>query len=229
MYKITLISTSHTEIGKCNSDELHKIIESISPEVIFEELPNNSFDRFYKGNQLPDEPLEIKCIKKYLQNHNIKHIPVDIDASPNLSTSDIEYMFNIFKKYDVYKKLEYEQDLLTAQDGFAYLNSKKCSELFDKKKITEKNLMEFGINNMNLLFHTYKLFHEEQDNRENEMLHNVYNYSKENQYNQAVFLIGSAHRNSIMQKIAEYETKEKLKLNWTFYNYQNPTSSNVQV
>lgn len=220
MHNITLIGTVHSENGKCNSDELYKIIETIGPEVIFEELSNDLFDRFYKGNQLSDESLEIKCIKIYLQNHNIKHIPVDIDVSPNLSTSEIEYMFNTFKKYDVYKKLDNEQNLLTAKDGFAYLNSNNCSELFEKKKITEKNLMEFGINK-NLLFHIYKLFHEEHDNRENIMLQNIYNYSKENQYNLAVLLIGSAHRNSVMQKITEYETKEKLKLNWTFYKNQN--------
>jgi hypothetical protein len=99
---------------------------------------------------------------------------------------------------------------------FAYLNSKKCSELFDKKKITETNLMEFEINK-NLLFNIYKLFHEEHDNRENEMLQNIYNYSKENQYDQAVFLIGSAHRKSIVQKALEYEKINSPKLNWTFY------------
>jgi pheromone shutdown protein TraB len=217
MYNITLIGTAHLEDGKCNSDELYNIIESINPEVIFEELPNYLFDKFYNGKQISDEPTEVKCIKKYLQNHNIKHIPVDIDVSPNLSTSEISYMFNTFRKYDVYKKLEHEQHLLTAEEGFAYLNSKKCSELFDKKKIIEKNLMEFGFNK-NILFRIHKLFYEEQDNRENAMLQNIYNYSEENQYNQAVFLIGSAHRNSIMQKITEYESKEKLKLNWTFYN-----------
>jgi hypothetical protein len=217
MYNITLIFTSHTELGKCNSDELYKIIENIGPEVIFEELPNDIFDRFYIGNQLSDEPLEVKCIKKYLQNYNIKHLPIDIDVSPNLSTSEIEYMFSTFKKYEVYKKIDDEQNILTSQYGFAFLNSNNNSELFEKKKITEKNLMEFGINK-NILFRIHKLFREEQDNRENEMLQNIYNYSRENQYKIGVFLVGSAHRNSIIRKITEYETRNKLKLNWSFYN-----------
>jgi hypothetical protein len=43
MYNITVISTDHTESGKCNSDELYKIIKSINPEVIFEEMPNSLF------------------------------------------------------------------------------------------------------------------------------------------------------------------------------------------
>ena len=216
MLNITLIGTVHSDNGKCNSDELYKIIESINPEVIFEELSNDLFNSFYKGKMISDEPLEIKCIKNYLLNNNIKHIPVDIDVSTNLSTGEINYMFDTFKKYDVYRKLENEQYLLTAREGFTYLNSKKCSELFNKKKATEKKLLGFEINR-NTLFRIYKLFHEEHDERENAMLQNIYNYSKENQYKQAVFLIGTAHRNSIMKKITEFQMKEKLKLNWIFY------------
>ena len=85
-------------------------------------------------------------------------------------------------------------------------------------KITEKQLIEFSGINKDILLHIYQLFHKEHDNRENVMLQNIYNYSKENQYNQAVFLLGYAHRKSIEQKISEYETKEKFKLNWIFYN-----------
>ncbi len=64
MNSITLIATAHFEIGKCNSYELYKIIEKISPEVIFEELSSNLFDEFYNQNQLCEEPLEVSCIKK---------------------------------------------------------------------------------------------------------------------------------------------------------------------
>src|SRR5690606_39983925 len=102
------------------------------------------------------------------------------------------------------KKIGNEQYFLMAQEGFAYLNNEKCSGLIDKKKVAEKNLMGFEINK-NTLFRIYKSFHEGQDNRENAMLQNIYNYSNENQYNQAVFLIGSAHRNSIIQKITRSE------------------------
>ena len=55
------------------------------------------------------------------------------------------------------------------------------------------------------------------DIRENAMLKNIYNYSKENQFNQAVFLIGTSHKKSIMQKITKYEKKSEVKLNWTMY------------
>lgn len=217
MSNIIIISTVHLEVGKCTSEELYKIIESIRPEVIFEELSGEHFDILYNENVSDRESLEVKCIKKYLINHNIKHIAVDIDVSKDLSKRDIDYLFDSFDKYVDYRKLTQEQDLLTAQEGFAYLNSKELLELFKRKACTERHIIETAGINKNILAHFYKLFHEEQDNRENEMIKNIYNYSRNSQYGQAVFLLGAAHRNSLIQKIAVCKTKEELNLNWIFY------------
>ena len=118
MNSITLTATTYLKIGKCNSNELYKIIEKISPEVIFEELSSNSFDEFYNKNLVRKEPLEVSCIKKKLQKNFIKHIPVDIDIDKNLSNDQIEFIFNTFLKYKIYKKLDDEQCLMTEQEGF---------------------------------------------------------------------------------------------------------------
>ena len=45
MYNITLVCTRHEELGACNSHEMHKILETINPEVIFEEIPPSFFDQ----------------------------------------------------------------------------------------------------------------------------------------------------------------------------------------
>ena len=240
MHNITLISTSHTESGKCNSDELYKIIESINPEVIFEELPPHWSDMFYSDsfdmrysvycdNNLLNRrlvvPFEVKCIKKYKQNYNIKIFPVDIDVNQKSSKyqDEIVFMNFTFMKHDDYIKLDNEQDSLIAREGFDFLNSDKYWDLLEKKEIIEKSIMESEIHKDRLL-HTYKLFHEEQyDTRENAMLKNIYNYSKKNQYNQAVFLIGVRHRKSIIQKIIEFEKTSETKLNWTIYGNKQKT------
>lgn len=47
MYNITLIATIHSENGKCNSEELHKILENIKPDVIFDELPVHFAEIYY--------------------------------------------------------------------------------------------------------------------------------------------------------------------------------------
>lgn len=216
MHNITLISTYHGELGKYNSDELYKIIESISPDVIFVELSADLFDRVYIENQLANEPPEIKSTKRYLLDHSIEIIPVDIEPDQTLSLSDIENMFDTFKRYTAYKKLEDEQYKITEREGLAFLNSKRNMDLFEEKKITERNLIEFMMNK-NQLLRIWNLFYEEQEKRENEMLQNIYNYSKENKYKQAISLLGSGHRKSLMQKIQEYETKEEFKLNWRIW------------
>ena len=232
MYNITLVGTIHSENGQCNPDELYKILEDINPEVIFDELPihfsdmfySDSFDMHYINSILlnrhpPEVPLEVKCIKKYKQNYNIKIFPVDIDVSQKSSKyqDEIFFMFLTFFNYEDYKKLDNEKETLIAQEGFHYLNSEKFLGFLEKKEVIEKNIMESEIQK-NRLLDIYKLFHAEQyDNRENAMLQNIYNYSKGNQYNQAVFLIGAEHRESIIQKIREYGKLAEIKLNWTMY------------
>ena len=217
MYNVTLISTEHIENGKCNSDELYQIIESINPEVIFEEETNDEKYSKYYYDENSFKSLEIRCIIKYLKKHNIQHIPVDIEPNQYLSYREWDYLFGIFREYDVYKKIVKEHCKLRNKKGFDYLNSKKCLELFDKTKITEKQLIEFSGINRNELLRIYKLFHKEHDNRENAMLRNIYYFSKENQYNQAIFLLGYAHRKSIIQKIIECEKNSEVKLNWTIF------------
>jgi len=218
MYNITLVCTRHKELGKCNSDELYKIIQSMRPDVIFEEMSPDLFDRVYKENQFSEESWspEAKSIKRYLQIYDIKHFPVDIDIAENVSVSDFNRMNSKFAKYDVYNKLLHEDRLMTMQEGFSYLNSKESEKMTEKMRITEKKLIE-SMTNQSWLINFYKLVYEEFDNRENKIIENIYNYSKENQYNQALLLIGAGHRKSIIEKIENYKKQENIKLNWTFY------------
>lgn len=219
MYNITVISTKHTESGKCNSDELYKILKSINPEVIFEEVSSSLFDIVYNGNLLTlpsNVPLELKCVKKYVQNHNIKHVAVDIDKR-YISDKEQDWMFDTFEKYDDYIRIETEQYLLTEQYGFNFLNSNKCLKLSEQKNIIIKNIIEVDIDK-NELFRVHQLFNRQDDTRENAMLQNIYNYSKENQYNRAVFLLGCAHRKSIIEKIIENKKMSEIKLNWTIFS-----------
>jgi hypothetical protein len=215
MHNVTLVCTIHSEIGKCNSDELYKIIDYINPDVIFEELPCKSFDKIYNSNR-SDIPLEAKCIKKYLQNHDIEHIPVDSIADPNRPPLE-KLMFEKFQRDTEYKKFKYDHNVLTAREGFDYLNSDRCMDLVEKWILIEKRIVESD-KHKDLYLHRHNSFYEDVDNRENVMLQNIYNYSKENQYYQALFLLGCGHRKSVISKITEYEKLSEIKLNWTIYN-----------
>jgi hypothetical protein len=209
MYNITLICTSHSESGKCNSRELYKIIGEFKPEIIFEELSLAAFNECYGPNNR--FTVETSAIKKYLQNHKLKHIPV---VGSEL-TKDLDSKLEILTKHRNYRDLIDTLMSLEKKYGFQFLNSEQCEQLFEKIKRLEKLILK---NNEDLIMsRIYQWGNETIDTYEHELIKNVYHYSEENKYINALMFIGAAHRKSIMQKIPDYEKKDKLSLNWTFY------------
>jgi hypothetical protein len=220
MYNITLISTRHEKIGECNSNELCQIIEGIGPEVIFEEIPPSFFDKYYieksRGN------LETEAISIYLATNNAELVPVDSDNIPSETFfRDHKYALERVEGLaDIngfnYRSLVDRNRHCVAMHGFKYLNSNYCTAYNDEIcDAVEKGL---GKINNDKLFQAYRLWNEVNERRENEMLHNIYHYSKEHCYNRAVFLLGAGHRKSIMKKIKNCEKNGVQRLNWLFYN-----------
>lgn len=105
---------------------------------------------------------------------------------------------------------------LAFQEGYNFLNSKKNEELVEEMKLLEKNLIAVQINK-DQFSRIHGLFYEEHDNREYEIVKNIYDYSGRLEYNQALLLIGSGHRKTIFEKIKNYESESHLKLNWSLY------------
>lgn len=216
MYNITLLSSFHNELGKCNSTELYKIIEEIQPEVIFEELSRDVFNMIYSGGWSP-RSLEAITIKKYLKQYSIKHIPVD-----TCEKSEADF----FNGYDIisnksfeYTQLLKQQLLLISLHGYLFLNNKSHIELLDKMHIIEEDVLsdmnDFELSNQ------YRLEMNLHDRREDKMLENIYNYSKQYPYDTALFVCGAEHRKSVIEKILKCEWDEKIKLNWVFYECQD--------
>ena len=56
------------------------------------------------------------------------------------------------------------------------------------------------------------------EKREEEIIHNIYHYSKNNSYNQAILFIGSGHRKSMIKKINDCNMKECINVNWSVYH-----------
>jgi hypothetical protein len=213
MYNITILSSFHLERGRCNSNELYIIIEKIQPEIIFEELPYDIFEIIYaKGNS--PESLEAITIKKYLEKNQIEHVPVD---TYEINETCLFNEFDVISNKSIeYAELMKQQLSMIIRNGYSFLNSNDYDELLYKIHIVEETVL-LEINDVWLSYH-YKTDRELHEKRENEMLQNIYNYSKQYPYNKALFICGAEHRKSIMQKIQGYELKEKLKLNWRLYN-----------
>ena len=197
MYNITLLCTRHQEWGKCNSIELYKIIESIRPDVIFEELSLYWHMNYYDYNA--GNSLETNAIKEYqYQNNNTaKQVAVDTYAQ---STYDGTFMDIVFEtQMDESRKLRElvdNQRKMEWEYGFNCLNSSQNDDLIEElHSLKEKILGKIGDEKLQQDYRNWK---DIQDKRENKMLQNIYTYSKENPYHQGLFWVGSAHRKPIM-------------------------------
>ena len=134
MHNITLISTIHKTNGKCNSDELLKIIEKICPEVIFLEAFESSYTKYdhllYSSHGVFNQRLEIQAIQKYNSNHTFEYVPVlDTELS-----DDFNKRLNLVSKHPEYQKLLDNYNSLEIEYGFQFLNSEKSIQLHEEMR-----------------------------------------------------------------------------------------------
>lgn len=216
MYHITLLSSFHFQHGACNSEELYKIIESLQPDIIFEELSFKGFDKVYSDDYTP-KSIEAITIKKYLEKYPIKHFPVD---------THVFYEYQIFENYELisnlsteYTELLKQQFSMVGAQGYKFLNSENSTYLIDSLHSIEESIIT-TLNDVSL-FSRYKLDLELHGKREDEMLRNIYKYSEQNTYSKALFICGAEHRKPIIEKISKLQTIENTKLNWVFYSDPN--------
>jgi len=216
MYNITIVFSMHIQIGNCNSKELYTIIEEVKPDVIFEEFDiDRTEDEYYKNGRYKYQngsTLETFAVMNYLEKNKVVYVPVD--------TYDITYVpTDMYKKISTagekYDELFNRNILLSSEKGFQYINSIACCNLLEDIHSIEVDVVS-KINDKKLL-EDYRAWQLVTENRDNEMLKNVYTYCKNNTFNNAIFIIGAEHRKSILEKINDYNSKETIKINWKLW------------
>jgi hypothetical protein len=213
MYNITIIFSMHLEIGKCNSKELNSIIENEKPEIIFEEFDiDRTEDEYYKNGHYKYQKgstVETFAVMNYLEKNKIIYVPVDTYDITYFPTEIYRKISNANEKYD---ELFKQNILLSSEHGFTYLNSIDCCDLLENMHSIELDVINKS--NDRKLIEDYKAWQLITENRDNEMLKNIYHYSNSHNFNNGIFIIGAEHRKSILDKINDYNSKEKIKINW---------------
>ena len=209
MHNITFLSTVHNEIGKCNADELCKILVKIKPDVIFLEALEDTYSKYqhiiFSNFGVYHNKLEIKAIQKFSSVSQFEYVPV---LGKELSNS-FERKFNVILQNIQFQEMFNNFNTQIGNNGFDYLNSMEAMEI-------QKNMHEFGnslINDIALI----QEFDNDINEYENSMLLNIYQYCTDNKFKNAIFMSGNAHRHSIIKKLEKFKDKEIVDIKWNIY------------
>ena len=215
MRKITLVCSVHRENGLCNAEELLKILRAIEPEAVFEEIRPSDLDSYYKTKW----SLEAQAITKYRESKVFRQVPVDrYDMSEKLLAEikrDVDCVFDFVEKTSQeYLLLQEEHDSSVHRQGFKYLNSVACATRMARiSEIEEETII--GTRDQGLIRALERWRHAIQ-RRELEMIGNIYEYCRENVFDTGIFLVGAAHKTSILKEIEKYASTEAVPINWNF-------------
>ncbi|PIB27891.1 hypothetical protein [Maribacter sp. 4G9] len=209
MGNITFISTIHKEIGKSNAHELYKIINKLSPDVIFLEAIEETYSEYenylFSTYGVFHGKLEISAIQKYNYNTSFQYIPV----CENGLSDAFHKKIKLVSQNTELRKLIDNFNYLAAGNGFEFLNSLECINLQEDMRVLESLIL----NNTEL----DKTVMADIEAYEKPMMHNIYSYCINNNFSSAIFMCGAAHRKSIIEKIEKSKNKKRGNLSWTIY------------
>lgn len=214
MYNINLISTRHSPMGECNVNNLYNVLQYVQPDVIFQELPPSSKS---SGS------LESKAVYLYRYENMSRNIMVRLvdkeEVPSDLFFNQLKDMFNKFDRLNtengqIYRFLMDADKRKVMEFGFSYLNSQETENLNDERKSAIYTCIN-DLGNGSFL-ELYDKLSNIVVERDNEMIQNIYEYANSNSFINAVFLVGSAHRNNIIKTALDYNETSEIKLNWRF-------------
>lgn len=207
MHKLTIVCSVHNANGKCNVEQLVKILQAIGPDVIFQEiLPSHDWSL---EAQAAAEYRKFKlCQQVYVDEYKT---PADAAGIKRHLDSGFEYVAEISEEY---RPLEKEIELRTRQYGFDYLNSADFEKANAQMSEIEDEIMGGKAGD------ALRWFRQFMHRREIEMMRNIYAYSRENAFDSGVLLVGAAHKTGIAKKIESFDGKEPGLITWNFYDGQ---------
>lgn len=214
--KIFLIGSTHSEKGLSSVIELLNTLYDIKPEVIFGE----SSEKVIRAGIV--NSLEHTTIKLYKESNDVQIVPVDIDIYKLLDfelQEKIQKLFNTFRTYHEYCKMETMQDHQAYQFGFPYLNSLESNVLIkDMNNLQNLIVDNVGNSEMRNIYDTWLGIH---DKRERKMLTNIIAYSVKENYKTGVFIVGANHIPTLKDKIMSDGCYCCNEIKWDFDYFNN--------
>jgi hypothetical protein len=161
----------------------------------------------------------------YRASYDVQNVPVDSDNLPKEAFfQEHMYVYNRIEGLADINGFNYRNAVdcnkrLTATYGFNYLNSDHSVTYYDRiHEAIDLALKKLNHERFSQIENEWRMIN---DRRENEMLENIYKFSKTHNYKNGAFLLGAAHRKSIIKKIENSEDRDDPKLNWSILSFEN--------
>ena len=216
MKHLSVVGTVHEEKGRANISGLLAILERITPEVIFLECPPAAFDNYLNGTHVKLEPA---AVNRYRAIHSVELIPVDLPTpEAALFAKHRDLNRRIERTSPDYRRLvDWHSQNVTAH-GFAYLNSKDCSDLFSHLHEAILDAIEKDVDHRRLA-EVYDRWIRTEELRDREMVRNIENHCRQALFSSAAFLVGAAHRQSIINLSRRAPGAASSTIQWDFAGF----------
>jgi len=207
MHTITLVCSVHNANGKCNVENLLKILLSLAPEVVFQEVqPSHGWS------------LEAQAVTEYRKLKLCQPVHVDEYMAPadaveikRLLDAGFEY---VTEESEEYRLLKIESDERTRRDDFGYLNSADFANANTRMSEIEDKIIGGKAGD------ALRWWRQAMQTREIEMMSNIYAYCRKNAFDTGVFLVGAGHKTGIAKQIENFTGTEPGLIVWKLYNGQ---------
>ncbi len=219
---LTIVFTIHNDSGKCDEDELLKIIRALDPDIIFEELSESSYDLCYHNMSM--HTLEVRALRRYLREKAVPHIPVDDILPPQNFKEEMDLLLDYVENDSIaYLPLINETRLKTEQFGFGYLVSADFDALSVRaQEELEKSVAESNSDQLKRIFWTWN---DLLRRREECMLSTIFSIFRSVPNRNGILLVGAEHRRPIVEGIMRRVAAEPDLITWTVWTGGEPSSN----
>ncbi len=207
---VTLISTVHGDSGRATSEALVALLERLKPRVVFAEIPKEKAKQYTDGSH---GNLESLAVADFATRHPIVVVAVDHDEPDEQFFRSTKVVFDRVERVSRdYRNLCDSHSAAVRTGGLRYLNSEECVQAC----LNLHNEVRASIEYLRAteLHPVYDSWIEKNDLRDRVMLANIAAFAADSELATGVFLVGAAHRNSILEKVRSGLGGARAQVDW---------------
>ncbi len=208
--RVSLIGTDHEERGAVTVAALLAILQRVQPDVIFAETPRTNIDAWRDGSH---GTLESVAAARYAAGRFAEVIPVDLPKPEESFFRDYEEMIRAIERTspEFGRLMGLNTDRML-RDGFVYLNSDQCIQAWTDIDREALDTVEYTRSPRLRAIHDQ--VSDTMERRDREMLRNIRAYCAHTERTRGAFLVGAAHRRSLIEKALVANESASDRIEW---------------